>query len=207
MLNFFMGAWGAGVIALLVAGLVAVNLFNKAVPLWAWIVAIALLAAWGMAQRTQLYAERAAHAQKLAEIAGLTAAALQEARAQDAEIDRLSRALQTTFDTREKEDRHEVQAAAARAAAAESRAASLHDQLRTIARAYTGARDKADDAATLAADLAAARSAVGVLADVYERTDRRAGKIAVFADAAHAAGKRCERDYDAARAAVMQGVR
>jgi len=35
-----------------------------------------------------------------------------------------------------------------------------------------------------------------VLADVFSRTDRRAGELAAFADSSHAAGELCERLYD-----------
>ena len=43
----------------------------------------------------------------------------------------------------------------------------------------------------------AAGDAIGVLADVLGRADRRAGILASYADAARAAGLKCERDYDA----------
>lgn len=43
----------------------------------------------------------------------------------------------------------------------------------------------------------AAGDAIGVLADVLGRADRRAGLLAAYADAAHVAGLKCERDYDA----------
>jgi hypothetical protein len=41
-----------------------------------------------------------------------------------------------------------------------------------------------------------------VLTELYQRCDERTGKIAAFADAAHAAGQRCQRDYDTAREAM-----
>lgn len=43
----------------------------------------------------------------------------------------------------------------------------------------------------------AAGDAIGVLADVLSRADRRAGVLAAYADAARAAGLKCEADYDA----------
>ncbi|MCW5648339.1 MAG: DUF2514 family protein [Ramlibacter sp.] len=46
-------------------------------------------------------------------------------------------------------------------------------------------------------DCTAAGDAIGVLSDVLSRADRRAGLLASYADAAHAAGLKCERDYDA----------
>lgn len=48
-----------------------------------------------------------------------------------------------------------------------------------------------------AGDLAAAAQTIGVLADVSGRADRRAGVLASYAEAARAAGLKCERDYDA----------
>ncbi len=38
---------------------------------------------------------------------------------------------------------------------------------------------------------------IGVLADLLSRADTRAGILAEFADAAHAAGKQCQRAYEA----------
>lgn len=46
------------------------------------------------------------------------------------------------------------------------------------------------------AECAAAGDAIGVLADVLGRADRRAGVLAAYADAARTAGLKCERDYD-----------
>ena len=46
-------------------------------------------------------------------------------------------------------------------------------------------------------DREAAADAIGVLADVLGRADRRAGILASYADAAHAAGLKCQRDYEA----------
>jgi hypothetical protein len=43
----------------------------------------------------------------------------------------------------------------------------------------------------------AAAEAIGVCADLLGRAVRRAGLLASFAESAHAAGLKCERDYDA----------
>ena len=50
---------------------------------------------------------------------------------------------------------------------------------------------------TPGSDCQAAGDAIGVLADVLGRADRRASFLASYADAARAAGLKCEADYDA----------
>jgi hypothetical protein len=50
----------------------------------------------------------------------------------------------------------------------------------------------------------AAAHAARVLADVRERADARAGILAQAADNAHFAGRACEREFDAARKALME---
>lgn len=176
--------------------------------LWLAIAAAALLA-WshtsayrlgGNGARADLAEYKALQAEQWRKQADLTTAALIEARARDAQIDRLGRELATTIATNAEDAIHDQQVHQARLARADAAAASLRDQLSTIASAYAGARDKAIAGADAAADLASARAAAGVLADLLGRCDSRAGARAAFADAAHAAGGRCERDYDAARA-------
>ena len=79
----------------------------------------------------------------------------------------------------------------------------LREQLATITRAASaGARVAAVDAASIARERAAADATARVLADVLQRADDRAGALADFADAAHAAGASCERVYGSARQAV-----
>ncbi len=48
-----------------------------------------------------------------------------------------------------------------------------------------------------AAGSAPADDPIGVLADVLERADQRAGELAEYADRARIAGQQCERSYDA----------
>jgi hypothetical protein len=72
-------------------------------------------------------------------------------------------------------------------------AGQLRAQLADTARQW---RDALDHPAT-GRECAAAGDAIGVLADVLGRADRRAGVLAAYADAAHAAGLKCEADYDA----------
>jgi hypothetical protein len=99
--------------------------------------------------------------------------------------------------TRQQENQRaqDVQLAAARAAA--DRNGRDADQLRVqnvaVAQRW---RDALRDSPTGSVSEAAG-DAIGVLADVLGRADRRAGILAAYADAAHAAGLKCERDYDA----------
>ncbi|MFC4431400.1 DUF2514 family protein [Cupriavidus respiraculi] len=44
---------------------------------------------------------------------------------------------------------------------------------------------------------------IGMLADVLERADRRAGLLAQYADAARIAGQACERSYDSLNASLQ----
>lgn len=69
----------------------------------------------------------------------------------------------------------------------------LREQNAGIARRW---RDALGNSATVA-DREAAADAIGVLAHVLSRADKRAGILAAYADAARAAGLKCERDYDA----------
>lgn len=69
----------------------------------------------------------------------------------------------------------------------------LRDQNATTAKRW---RDALRDTPACI-ECAAAGDAIGVLADVLSRADRRAGVLAAYADTARAAGIKCERDYDA----------
>ncbi len=98
---------------------------------------------------------------------------------------------------RQQEDQrvHDAQLAAARADAARNAAAA--DGLRQQNARLVGAWRSALADTTPGPVGAAAGDALGVLADVLSRADRRAGVLAAAADAAHAAGRQCEADYDA----------
>ena len=183
------------------------NIFGRLIPWWAFALAgIAvggLLAGMAQQQRvsgikTEFADYKTAQAALWAKQARLTADALTEARAKDDEIERQRRALETTITNNAKEAFDAEKKHSDDLAAAERVADGLRGQLRTIARGYAGLRDKAASDAAAAANLAPASAAVGVLVDLYERCDSRAGKVADFADRSYAAGQRCERDYDAA---------
>lgn len=99
---------------------------------------------------------------------------------------------------REQQENQRVQnleLAAARADAARNArdADQLREQNAGVANRW---RDALHDSTTVA-EREAAADAIGVLADVLGRADRRAGILASYADAARAAGLKCERDYDA----------
>lgn len=182
------------------------------IPWWAWAAAGALagaLLAGGLQQarvsnvRAELAQVREQHAQAVADAA--TAQALAHAQALEIERELTAReqALQATIDKQAEEARHAQAQHAADRAAADAAAGRLREQLATITRAASaGARVASTDAAAIARERAAAAATAGVLADVLQRADDRAGALAVFADAAHAAGSSCERVYGSARQAV-----
>jgi hypothetical protein len=117
------------------------------------------------------------------------AAALAEAEANAKEtLRRLTR-------QKENQDANDQELMAARRDAARngSDADQLREQNADIARKW---RDALRDSPA-GSQCQAAGDAIGVLADVLGRVDRRAGVLAAYADAARAAGLKCERDYDA----------
>lgn len=208
LFNWLAGAAGYGAIAFAL-GLVLASRF---VPItWS---ALALTSAFGVlgatfvAQREVTsslrtdYAQYRAQAERsAADAAQAQAELLAQARAKDAEITQREQDLAQAI---------ESQTAAAEQAAtlaadkrdADRAAASLRDQLATIAGAYRRQRDAPDSVATIASQCAPAGDSIGVLADVLQRADERAGALAAIADARGAAGQQCERAYDAAREAM-----
>jgi hypothetical protein len=98
---------------------------------------------------------------------------------------------------RQQENQHvqDLEMAAARAAAVRNGrdADQLREQNAAGARRWGAALR---DSPTLD-QCAAGGDAIGVLADVLGRADRRAGQLAEVADTARSRGLKCERDYDA----------
>jgi len=144
-------------------------------------------------------------ADRYAELESQRADALQTALDNETQVATLERALQETI-SHNAQEAHDAQVEyrqkiSVAAAAAERR---VRDEQRAAVARVLAAGDPgaADATADPAAQLAAARATVGVLSELYERCDSRAGTRAEFADAAHAAGARCEQDYDSARSAV-----
>ena len=209
VLNFLTGT--AGYTAILAAFGLAVAAHFFAPRTWsalAWTVAFGLLGAAFVGQREITASVEVRLAEAKTENARLSAAYAQaeaNARQQALEHERAIAAkeqtLTATLETNAKETRR-VQATLTadrdRARAAERR---LREQLATITSRYR-TLDATGADSTPAGKQSPAGDAIGVLADVLGRADRRAGVLAAFADAAHAAGAACERDYDAARAAL-----
>lgn len=136
---------------------------------------------------------------KDAEIAGIEADRARERRDQalaqvkavdDARIEEQRRtAAQTEIANVAKKDADVARADARTADAAADRLRQRVDQLLVAARA---GKDP-----VAASGGAAAGDPLGMLADVLERADRRAGILAEYADAARIAGLACERSYEA----------
>lgn len=210
VLNFLTGTAGYTAILGALALAVAAHFFApRAWSALAWSAAFVLLGAAFVGQREITASVEVRLAEAKTENARLSAAYAQaeaNARQQALEHERAIAAkeqtLTATLETNAKETRR-VQATLTadrdRARAAERR---LREQLATITSRYR-TLDATGADSTPAGKQSPAGDAIGVLADVLGRADRRAGVLAAFADAAHAAGAACERDYDAARAALM----
>ncbi len=76
-------------------------------------------------------------------------------------------------------------------------AAAAADSLRSQLDAFATATRTASCNPAPANDSAAAPSAVDLLADMYSRTDERAGILAIALDRSHAAGQQCVQAYEA----------
>ena len=165
-------------------------MFGMIPPLYRWAaiaLAVALgalaLAAWDSARLKR--ADAAGYKRAQAEY---TAAALREAQANAAETARRLKAQQ--------ENQRAQDAALARARADAARAAADADRVR--AQAADAAREwsaRLGDSPT-AEDLAAAATAIRVCTELRSRAVARAELLARTADAARAAGLKCEADYD-----------
>jgi len=174
----------------------------------AWSVAFVLLGAALVGQREITAGVQVKLSQaesRIDKLVGDYAKAESDARRQALEHERelttLEQTLTATIETDAKEARR-VQATLTadrdRAIASERR---VRDQLTTITGSYRALVAAGADTAA-AGQQPSAGDAIGVLADVLGRCDARAGILAAFADEAHAAGLACERNYDAARAAL-----
>lgn len=128
--------------------------------------------------RAQLSQERLNQA--YAQVKAVDAARLEEQR---------RTAAQTEIANAAKKDADDARADARDAGAAADRLR------RRVAELLAAARAGKDPAA--AGGSAPAADPLGVLADVLERADRRAGILAEYADASRVAGQACERSYDA----------
>ena len=94
----------------------------------------------------------------------------------------------------------EKQNALAEAAAANAAADRLRGTLSYIRRKL--AASETGQLSAVAASRQTAAETASLLADLYEESDRRAGELAEYADAAASAGGVCERSYDAVTRSV-----
>jgi len=96
----------------------------------------------------------------------------------------------------ERDKQNAINEAVAADAAADSLRGALRDIRRKLANSETG---------KLSADVASRQTAIetaNMLANLYEESDRRAGELAQYADAAASAGSVCERTYEAVTRSV-----
>lgn len=77
-------------------------------------------------------------------------------------------------------------------AAADAAGVRLHQAARAAARACRGSQDPA-----VTGDGSTAGASDFLLAELFERADRRAGELAAFVDASRASGLECQQRYDA----------
>jgi len=195
----FVGFGGLG-FAVLAAGVFWIS--GRSMPGWGALLMVAVLGiplvgihAAKTAQYDDLQAEFSEYKLKTEKD---RADALQQALAREKALTAAEHKAQETIDYNSHEAQIETQKLKARVTAADAASRSLRQQLDAITGA-NAAGNPAGSNADLAAQLTAARSTIGMLADLYGRCDRRAGARAEFADAAHAAGGRCEQDYAAAQ--------
>lgn len=162
------------------------------IPIRAWLylgaAGVVLAAAgWWHLDRVRK-AEQAVHAHYatvLADISAKTAKAAEQFRQTET-------GWRDAFDKEARDGRTKLDAARRDAAAAGAAADGLRaalDRFRAAARAAEGAG--------AAQRGASADATIGVLSDMLEELDRRAGIYAETADVAHAAGMTCERSFDA----------
>ncbi len=211
-MTWILGLIGWGGAAALVAALaLGVVLSRKALVIAAAVVAVALLA-WGVlgyvqasGARTALNEAKTANALVLQDIAQKTSeahkAALEAERAVAASEKALSDRIQQITD----EGRKNEQAHQARIADAARIERGLRGHLESITRRYASACAKADAATAAAGVRTSEACAIGVLAELLGREQRRAATFAREADESRAAGLICERAYDAARQAGSAG--
>ena len=153
----------------------------RRVPVWAWVLVLAL--GWGAFQR-----HRATSA-----VETLSRSQAAQAQAREAalvlrqqEIERRLTATQENADVTRQRAEQAAADAAARAAAAE----------RLLQRARAVAARAPASAASAAESGPTTDPAAGLLADVLGRCVAQLGIVADFADRAHIAGEACERAYD-----------
>lgn len=159
----------------------------KTVALAIMLAALVALASWWHLSRVHA-AEKAVHAHYaivLAEIRDKTAAAA-----------RAFRATETAWRTRIEKEASDGQTRIDLARRDAAGARTERDRLRADVARYRAAARAASNPGSATAGPTTA-DALDLLADLFSRADARAGELAEFADAAHAAGLTCQRSYDA----------
>lgn len=161
--------------------------------------ALAASLAVNVATWAKLSAERNAHQSFRAQTAERVAAAERE-RADLAESRRKTE--QELIDAQQAHAA-EVAALSVQRDAARASGRVVADRVRDAARATAVLAGQVCADSAAAGVRATAATAAGMLADLRERADERAGILAQFATDAHLAGRACEREHDKARAALM----
>ena len=171
----------------------------KLVPTWAWWVLALLIVGAGQQLRVLSAQGDAAGA-----VAGLSDYRLEVAerdRRADAAARTEERRRQVAVEKVDEDAKGKLDAARADAAGAQSAADRLQLEV---------ARLRAGRAATCGAIAAQQReagaSAVGVLADLFESADRRAGELAAALDRSRIAGLACEASYESLRSPAWFSV-
>lgn len=187
------------------------NLFGRLIPGWAIAVGAAIVGALiaAGAQQMRVSALKAEHAKYKAEQAALwrkqadmTAEAHKLALKADRAATQREQTLTATIESNAKEAKNAQTRIAADRDRALTSERSLRKQLDTIAKRYRALGAAGADSPA-AGQQPTAGNAFDLLTKLLGESDERSGILADFADHAHAAGLACERDYDAARAALI----
>lgn len=166
--------------------------WTKLVPAWCWWLLALLVVALGQQLRV-LDAQGDAAAAKI-DLSDYRLEVSERDRRADAAARSEERRRQVAADEVEQDAKGKLDAARADAAGAQSAADRLQlevDRLRAGRSATCGA--------IAAQQRQAGTSAIGVLADLFESADRRAGELAAALDRSRVAGLACEAAYDAVR--------
>lgn len=164
----------------------------RLVPAWCWWLLLVL--AVGGGQQLRVLAAQGAAAGAAAELRDYRLEVSERDRRADAKARAEERRRQVAVDEADEDAKGKLDAARADAAGAQSAADRLQ---REVDRLRAGR--SATCSAIAAQQRDAGASAVGVLADLFESADRRAGELASALDRSRVAGLACEAAYEAVR--------
>lgn len=169
------------------------------IPSWLWALVVSGLIASNLIGNARLSSERLAHQTTK------TAHAEQVAAAEKSRADEEAKRRQTETELLNAQAEHaaKIEALQRDTARARTAAVAAADSLRS-ATAAAAERARAQCADSTASGLRETADPIGLLAIVLGRIDDRATELAEAADAARIAGRACEREYDAAREALMR---